>query len=102
MRIVAHPAVTFRCELGDFRLQPTVFVEELFWPIALHPLFKNADVLRLIHVAHWHLMAAPIVLALLAVDFRRTGPTLRCAEDDHRPGRAFDDAVRLAPRTKSV
>ena len=44
-------------------------------------------------------MAAPIVLALLPIDFRRAGPALRRAEDDHRPGRALDVAVvaRLGP-----
>ena len=55
--------------------------------------------LRLVHVAHRHLMTAPIVLALLAIDFRRAGPALRRAEDDHRPRGAFDVAFasRLGP-----
>ena len=99
VRIVAHPAVTFRGELGDFRLQPTVFTEKLFRSVAFHPGFKDADVLGLIHVAHRHLMTSPVILTLLAIDFRRAGPALRRAEHDHRPGGAFDDAViaRLRP-----
>ena len=94
--IIAHPAVTLRRKLGDFRLQPTVFVEEFFWPIALHPRFKNADVLWLVHVTHWHLVAAPVAFALFAVDFRRTSPSLRRAEHDHRPGGASDNAFARA------
>ena len=47
--------------------------------------------LGLFHVAHRHLVTAPVVLALLAVNLRRTGPAFRGAEDDHRPGRALDD-----------
>ena len=49
--------------------------------------------LGLVHVAHRHLVAAPVVLALLAVDLRRAGPALRRAEDDHRPGRPLDVAL---------
>ncbi len=49
--------------------------------------------LGLVHVAHRHLMAPPVALALLAVDLRRAGPALRRAEDDHRPGRPRHDPV---------
>ena len=49
------------------------------------------------HVAHRHLMGAPIAFGLLAVDRLRTGPAFRRAHDDHRPGRALREplAARL-------
>ena len=49
--------------------------------------------LGLVHLAHRHLVAPPIVLALLAVDLRGASPALRGAEDDHRPGRPRHDAL---------
>ena len=49
------------------------------------------------HIAHRHLMGAPIAFGLLAVDRLRTGPAFRRAHDDHRPGRALREplAARL-------
>ena len=61
-------------------------------PVAFHPLFKNSNVVRLVHVAHGNLVRTPIVFALLAVDLLRTRPSLRRAENDHRPGRPFQIA----------
>ncbi len=40
---------------------------------------------RVVHVAHRHLMGAPVALLPLAVDFLGAGPALRRAHDDHRP-----------------
>ena len=93
VRVVAHPPVALRSQFGEFGLEPPLGVEQLFGPVALHPLFEDANVLGLVHVAHRHLVAAPVVLALLAVDLRRAGPALRRAEDDHRPGRPLHDAL---------
>src|SRR5262245_2880400 len=44
-------------------------------------------------------MAAPVVLALLAVDLRRAGPSFRRADHDHLPLRTSLEALvaRLAP-----
>ena len=39
------------------------------------------------HLAHRHLMAPPVALSSLAVDLLGTGPTLGCAQDNHRPAR---------------
>src|SRR5271163_399946 len=82
-----------RSQIGQLWLELTAVVEQLLRPVTLHPLFEDANVLGLVHVAHRHLMRAPVVLALLAVDLRGTGPALRRAEDDHRPGRPLDDAL---------
>jgi hypothetical protein len=38
-------------------------------------------------------MGAPIPFGALAIDFLRTGPSLWRPEDDHRPARAFGEAV---------
>ena len=102
MRIVAHPALAFGGERSQFGVQPPIGVEQLFRPVALHPLFENPDVLGLIHVAHGNLMRTPVVLAFLAVDFRRAGPALRRAKDDHRPGRAFQIAFVCERRPRSA
>ena len=50
--------------------------------------------LGLVHVAHRHLVGAPVALALLAVDLLRAGPALGRAQHDHRPARPLRDAVR--------
>ncbi len=55
----------------------------------------------LVHVAHRHLVAAPVVLALLAVDLRRAGPALGRAQHDHRPRRTALDAARARRRPRS-
>ena len=94
--------MALRSQLGEFGLEPALGVEQLLGPVALHPLFEDLDVLGLVHVAHRHLVAAPVVLALLAVDLRRAGPALGRAEDDHRPGRPLDDALRRERRPRSA
>ena len=47
----------------------------------------------LVHLAHRHLVRAPVTLGLLAVDLLRAGPALRRAQHDHRPARPLADAV---------
>src|SRR5262249_32985472 len=87
--------MAIRCQVGQLWYEPAFVVEELFRTVALHPRFENADVLGLLHVAHRDLMAAPIPLAFLAIDLRRTRPALRRAKDDHRPARALRTVVVL-------
>ena len=41
--------------------------------------------LRLVHVAHRHLVRTPVVLAFLAIDLFRAGPAFRRSKHDHRP-----------------
>ena len=45
------------------------------------------------HLAHRHLMRAPVAFFPLAVDLLGTGPALRRAHDDHRPDRAFGKSI---------
>src|SRR5579871_5409580 len=49
-----------------------------------------------VHLAHWHLMSAPVPLGSLAVDLFGAGPAFRRAHDDHRPDWATFETV--APR----
>ena len=58
VRVVAHPSVALRSQFGQFGLEPPLRVEQLFGPVALHPLFEDANVLGLVHVAHRHLVRA--------------------------------------------
>src|SRR3981081_1645116 len=85
--------MAFRSAFSQFLLQRTVGVEQFLRPVSRHRLFKYPDVSGLVHVAHGDLMASPVVLALLAVDLGRTGPSLRRSEDDHWPDRAFAEAL---------
>ncbi len=48
------------------------------------------------HLAHRHLMRAPVALLSLAVDLLRAGPPLRRAHHDHRPCGALGKSI--APR----
>ncbi len=45
------------------------------------------------HLAHRHLVRAPVALFPLTVDLLGTGPPLRRAHDDHRPDRAFCEPI---------
>src|ERR1700758_5566797 len=85
--------MAFRSEFSQLLLQRTVSVEQFLRPVTLHPLFQDSDVFRLVHVAHGDLMASPIILALLAVDLGRTGPSFRRPENDHWPDGAFAEAL---------
>ena len=94
MRVGAHAAVALRGGSGELRPQASVLVEKLFWPIALHPRFENANVLGVaMHRAHRNLMGAPIVLGPLAIDLLGARPALRRAEHDHGPAGALHRAV---------
>ena len=51
-----------------------------------------------VHLAHRHLVRAPVVLGALAIDLFRTGPALGCAEHDHRPAGAFLETISTRSR----
>jgi hypothetical protein len=60
VRVVAHPAVAFRRQLGQFRFESAVGVEQLLRPVALHPLFEQGYVIGLgRHLGQRHLVRAP-------------------------------------------
>src|SRR5215471_20874530 len=94
MRIGAHAARPLRSEVGQLGSKPAVVVEKLRRSVALHPLFKKADMGGvLVHLAHWHLMRAPVILGTLAIDFFWTSPALGSAQYDHRPARALPETI---------
>ena len=45
------------------------------------------------HLAHRHLVSAPVAFGALAVDFLRTGPAFRSPKHDHRPARPLRESV---------
>src|SRR5437899_1685100 len=105
MRVSAHTAFALRSQSGQFGLQRAALVKELLRPIALHPLFEDFDVFRvLVHLAHRDLVRSPEVFRPLAIDLLRTGPSLRGAQYDHGPTRTLRGAVlpRLGPDVLDV
>jgi len=79
---------------ASLRQEAAAGVEQLARPVFFHPLLENPDVLRLLHVAHRHLVGAPVAFFAQAVDLLRAGPPLRRAHHDHRPDRALLEPVR--------
>jgi hypothetical protein len=47
VRVCAHPPVALGCQRSDLWPQPAIGVEQLLWPVAPHPIFKQLDVFRL-------------------------------------------------------
>ena len=51
-----------------------------------------------VHLAHRHLMRAPVILGPLAIDFLGTSPTLGGAQYDHRPARTRPKTIATSIR----
>src|SRR5947199_8264238 len=100
MGVSAHTAFALRSLGGQFGLQRASVVKELLRPIALHPLFEDFDVFRvLVHLAHRDLVRSPVVFRPLAIDLLRTRPSLWGAQHDHWPTRTLPRALwpRIGP-----
>ena len=96
VRVGAHPPVALRRQLGQLRNEPAILVEELLWPVALHPAFELLDVIGMIGVhQERHLVRSERAFNLQAVYHLRPGPALRRPQDDHRP--ALAGGVVVAP-----
>ncbi len=94
VRVGAHAAGASRGKVGQLGPEAAAVVEQLRGSVALHPLFEDAHMGRvLVHLAHRHLVRAPVVLGALAIDFFRARPALGCAKHDHRPARAFRETI---------
>ena len=87
MRIRPHAPITLGSEFGKLWEKCASGVKQLFGLVAVHPLFEQGDMLRRVHGFNGDLMRAPGALGLFAIDELRSGPALRRAQDDHRPGR---------------
>ena len=92
MRVRTHAARALGWEVEQLLHGYAVFIEQLLGAVGLQPLFDLADMLRGVGL-NGNLMCAPVVLDLEAVDICRTCPTLRAAQNDHRPARSDGAAV---------
>ena len=94
VRVGTHAAHAPRWEVGQFGPQPAVAVEQFRGSVALHPIFEDTHMIRvLVHLAHRHLMRPPVALGAPAVDLFRTSPSLGRAQHDHRPAGAFAETI---------
>ena len=74
--------------------QRAIFIEQIFRPVALHPLFEQLEVPRFgRQFGKRHLVRTPIAFGFQAIDLLRTGPALRRSQNDHRPHRSLGDTV---------
>src|SRR5215471_12588252 len=94
VRIGAHAAFTFWGNVSEFRFELALWVKELLWAIAFHPMFKNSDMIRiLVHLSHRYLLRPPVALDLATIDLCRACPSLGGFHDNHGPARASGRAV---------
>ena len=69
MRIGAHPPVALRGQVGQFRHQAAIVIEQFLGPVAFHPGFKLRDMFGMVGVDEQrHLMRAEGALDLEAID----------------------------------
>ena len=86
MRVSAHASLAFRRQRRELGFESPALIEKLLRAVALHPFFKDLHVLGIfMHLTHRHLVAPPIALGALAVDFLGTSPTLGRPQYNHRP-----------------
>src|SRR6185503_20723869 len=90
MLVSAHATLAFRREGSKFRSKFAVFVKQFFRLVAPEPFFQHSQVLRILcRLRQRNLMRTKRPLDGLAVDELWSGPTLRRAQHDHGPLRAF-------------
>src|SRR5262249_57707544 len=95
VRIGAHATGPSRGKVRQLGPEAAAAIEELLGSVALHPLFEDAHMGRVfVHLAHRHLVRAPVILGALAIDFFRARPALRSTDTDHRPAGAFGTTIR--------
>src|SRR5438270_2400071 len=88
MRVCAHPPLTGRRQGGELSVEPALGIEELFRPVAAHPVFEETKVVRFPHqVGYRDLVRAEAPLDGKPVDLLWPGPALRRAQHDHGPAR---------------
>src|SRR5204863_10222624 len=80
--------------LGQSGPETAAAVEELRGLVALHPVFEDVYMRRvLVHLTHRHLVRAPVALGPPAVDFFWAGPAFGSAQYNHRPERPLRETV---------
>ena len=68
MRVGSHAAPARRRQRCKFLPEFAIFIEQLLWTVAPHPLFELLEVLGILEVGNRHLMGTPRPLDRLAVD----------------------------------
>src|SRR4029450_13059256 len=86
MRIGAHPPVALGWKLSQLLHEGAVLVEQLLRPVSAHPSLEKRQMIGVRpDFRERNLVGAPRAFHGPAVDLPRTGPSLRCPQDDHRP-----------------
>ena len=88
VRIGAHTRISLWSQLCNLRFQTAVLIKQLFRTVAFQPLFQLLKMYRFFH-GHRDLMCTEGSFDLLSVYYLRASPSLRCAQNDHRPYRSF-------------
>jgi hypothetical protein len=100
MGVGAHAPTALRRERRKLRHQPATVVEELLWPVALHPTLEVGNVRHVLGIDdERHLVRSKGSFDLQAVDHLRPGPALGGSQHDHRP--AGPNGVVCAARVAS-
>ncbi len=75
--IGTHPPVALRRQLGQFRHETAIFIEQLLGLVAFHPAFKLFDMIGMIGIhQERHLVRSEGALDLQAIHDFRSGPAL--------------------------
>ena len=73
MRISAHPPITLRRQIGQFRHESAIGIEELLGLITLHPAFEQLDMIGMFGINQKrHLVCAERALDLQSIDELRS------------------------------
>src|ERR1700691_2488747 len=86
MGIAAHASIADRRKYGEFGDELAMLVEEFFRLIALHPGFKNLQMLWILsHGCKRNLVRSEGAFNRNSIHFLRTGPSLGRAQNNHGP-----------------
>src|ERR1035438_7928233 len=92
--VSSHAPVAYRRESRELVEELSVFVEQFFDLVTLHPGFKNLEMLWIFtDRCKWNLMRAECAFNGYSVHFLRAGPSLGCGKDDHGPDGLHLEAV---------
>ena len=96
VRIGAHAPVALRRQLGQFRHESAILIEQLLGLVALHPTLKQLNMVRMFGIHQdRHLVSSERSFDLQAINHLRSRPALGRPQDDHWP--AWPGGVILLP-----
>ena len=86
VRIGAHPSFALRRQIGQFRIETAVLIEEFLGLIAFHPAFQLRDMIGMLCIdQERHLVRSEGALTFQAIDLFRSRPPFGGPQDDHWP-----------------